>query len=207
MEKAQFFSLWAMPATDSSFYGRLSEVIQELSAEFECPPFEPHMTVLGSVGRPQNLGEEEVKARSQALCRSLKPFKCRVSGVSVGSTYFQSVYLLIDQTDEVMRPNWQARLFFGLEAEDKKTDGWSSIPSLASSAGARHSGYMPHMSLLYGDIGDEARQRVKSKVLFDYNDILSGDELSISSLCLYRTDVEDKKMKTWEKIAEYPLEG
>jgi len=62
--------------------------------------------------------------------------------------------------------------------------------------------YMPHLSLLYGDLTDEEKKKAKEKAI-----ILDDSSLSfqVTRLALYKTDPEDKTLKSWEKIAECSL--
>jgi hypothetical protein len=63
---------------------------------------------------------------------------------------------------------------------------------------------MPHLSLLYGDLTDEEKQKAQERANI-LDDSLSGLSFQISKLALYKTDTEDKTLKSWEKIAECTL--
>lgn len=64
---------------------------------------------------------------------------------------------------------------------------------------------MPHLSLLYGDLSDEEQKKAEQKAyILDEN--IVNLELEISRLALYKTDTEDKSLKSWEKVAECNLE-
>jgi hypothetical protein len=63
---------------------------------------------------------------------------------------------------------------------------------------------MPHVSLLYGDLSDEEKQKAQERANI-LDDSLSGLSFQISKLALYKTDTEDKSLKSWEKIAECTL--
>lgn len=63
---------------------------------------------------------------------------------------------------------------------------------------------MPHVSLLYGDLTDEEKQKAQERANILDNS-LSGLSFQISKLALYKTDTEDKSLKSWEKIAECTL--
>lgn len=63
---------------------------------------------------------------------------------------------------------------------------------------------MPHLSLLYGDLTDEEKQKAQERANI-LDDSLSGLSFQISRLALYKTDTEDKTLKSWEKIAECTL--
>lgn len=63
---------------------------------------------------------------------------------------------------------------------------------------------MPHLSLLYADLTEEEKKRAQEKAnALDKS--IGGLTFQITRLALYKTDTEDKSLKSWEKIAEYKL--
>lgn len=184
-EKSLQFSLWAAPASDGPLRARLSDLIKDFSDRYRTPPFAPHVTVLGGFGEPQGLSEEEVMSRCAALCKGLKPYTCRVKELSSGASYFQCVYLLMEKTEEVQHPFTKACAALDVVPKD----------------------YMPHLSLVYGDLATEQKEAAKQLVTSGSNDLLPGTSFVVSSLELWRTDGADRLMTTWEKLAEFLLEG
>lgn len=63
---------------------------------------------------------------------------------------------------------------------------------------------MPHLSILYGDLSDEEKEKAQERANALDNS-LSGLSFQITRLALYKTDTEDKSLKSWEKIAECTL--
>eukprot|EP00897_Mesotaenium_endlicherianum_P005409 jgi/Mesen1/4897/ME000244S04086 len=191
MAKVSQFSLWAMPAEGSPLRARLQEIISELSQKFSCPAFEPHVTVLGGFGTGQGLSDDEVIYKTKALCKALRPYTCHMLDLSRGSVYFQCVYLLIEK-------NHGVRLTFISRR---------SCSPVARETRVVKEGYMPHLSLLYGDLSDEQKGEAMEIVRTKYADVLVNSEFLVSSLALYRTDGEDKLLASWEKVGEYALEA
>lgn len=66
--------------------------------------------------------------------------------------------------------------------------------------------YMPHMSLLYADLTDEEKKKAQDRANV-LDDSLRNLNFTINRLALYKTDTEDKSLKSWEKVAEYDLEA
>ena len=64
--------------------------------------------------------------------------------------------------------------------------------------------YMPHLSLLYADLSDEEKQKAQERANVIDN-ALAGLTFEITRIALYKTDTEDKTLKSWEKIAECTL--
>lgn len=64
--------------------------------------------------------------------------------------------------------------------------------------------YMPHLSLLYGDLTDEEKKTALEKASA-LDESIGGVNFQISRLALYKTDTEDKTCKSWEKVGEFEL--
>uniref|UniRef100_A0A803MVC6 Cyclic phosphodiesterase n=1 Tax=Chenopodium quinoa TaxID=63459 RepID=A0A803MVC6_CHEQI len=65
--------------------------------------------------------------------------------------------------------------------------------------------YMPHMSLLYADLTDEEKKKAQERANA-LDDSLGNLSFKINRLALYKTDTEDKTLKSWEKVMEYDLD-
>ncbi|VAH09335.1 unnamed protein product [Triticum turgidum subsp. durum] len=63
----------------------------------------------------------------------------------------------------------------------------------------RSTPYMPHVSLLYGDLTDEEKEAARKKVE-EMGSEISGLQFEISELALYQTDTEDKSLESWELV-------
>lgn len=64
--------------------------------------------------------------------------------------------------------------------------------------------YMPHLSLLYADLTEEEKKRAQEKANV-LDESIGSLSFQISRLALYKTDTEDKTLKSWEKVAECNL--
>ncbi|EEE64376.1 hypothetical protein OsJ_19218 [Oryza sativa Japonica Group] len=69
----------------------------------------------------------------------------------------------------------------------------------------RSTPYMPHVSLLYGDLTDEEKEVARKKVE-EIDKEICGLQFEISELALYRTDTEDKSLESWELVEICHLE-
>jgi hypothetical protein len=61
--------------------------------------------------------------------------------------------------------------------------------------------------LYYGLLSDESKAKAQHIVEAEFGHKLSGKEFTVSSLALYNTDTSDKSLKSWRKVAEFPLLG
>ncbi|XXG77422.1 hypothetical protein AAC387_Pa08g1577 [Persea americana] len=178
-EESAVYSVWAMPP--DHVRERLVKLMGQLRSEFGGPEFEPHVTVVGAI----RLTRDDALHKLQSACSGLKPYATRINTVSKGTFFYQCVYLLIDPTPEVVEPSAHCSNHFGYK---------NSTP------------YMPHLSLLYGDLTDEEKDRAVDTVKFHDQDICNLS-FEVSRLALYKTDTEDKTLKSWEKVADWNLLG
>ncbi|OGZ35928.1 MAG: hypothetical protein A3I88_03945 [Candidatus Portnoybacteria bacterium RIFCSPLOWO2_12_FULL_39_9] len=117
------YSIWIIPP--EPIFSQLKNVIKKLSEKYDSPIFEPHMTLLGNIN--QNLPDIEQKltelaSRTNKLELSLGP-------ISFSATYFQSVFVRVNSTAQLMQLNLDAKKLFNMENKV----------------------FMPHISLLYGN--------------------------------------------------------
>ncbi|KAG6550297.1 hypothetical protein Mapa_008258 [Marchantia paleacea] len=173
------YSVWALAPAD---HPGVEKVAQHLQQDYGGPKFEAHVTVLGGITLPR----EQAIAKLQSLCRSLPPISYRLTGVDHGRIYYQCVYLTVDPTPQVMEANAKARSTFGQTLTQE---------------------YMPHLSLIYGDLSDEDKQSARAVAEEKYGQLFTNSEFVVSKFSLYETDPDDKLLKTWKLIAEFPLEG
>ncbi|KAL5732010.1 hypothetical protein ACHQM5_004678 [Ranunculus cassubicifolius] len=176
-EIKNIYSVWGIPANEVT--ERLKKVMVNLRYEFGGPEFEPHVTVVGAI----ELTEEDAIKKFHAACNGVKSYTVNVKEVSTGTFFYQCVYLLLHPSKEVVE----------VSAFSSKQFGFISATP-----------YMPHASLLYGDLTDEEKQKAKAKAeTFDAT--ISDFSFPITRLALYKTDTEDKTLKSWEKIADCEL--
>lgn len=70
------------------------------------------------------------------------------------------------------------------------------IPKLAA--------YMPHLSILYGDLSDDEKKKAVEKAN-SLDESISSLTFPIERLGLFETDTEDKTLKSWRKVTECSL--
>ncbi|KAL8460755.1 hypothetical protein ACS0TY_031527 [Phlomoides rotata] len=171
------YSVWALPQEELT--PRLKKLMEDLRSEFGGPQFEPHVTVVGAI----SLTETEARDKFDKACEKLKPYCATVEKVGTGTFYYQCVYLLLQPTPEVVEASAHSCAHFGYK---------NSTP------------YMPHLSLLYGDLTDEEKKTAQEKA-YALDDSIGSLSLQISRIALYKTDTKDKSCKSWEKVAECQL--
>jgi hypothetical protein len=126
------YSLWLKPVGAS--FAMLSQIIREFAHEHGDTPFEPHVTLLGSVDGT----EDDILRTSEQLAGSLRPVPIVLTRPACGREHFQCVYMLVEHTAAVMGAHVRARQAF------RMPDG----------------PFMPHLSLVYGLFPDEQKNAI-----------------------------------------------
>jgi hypothetical protein len=62
----------------------------------------------------------------------------------------------------------------------------------------------PHLSLLYGYLTEEEKRKAR-ELVGALDESITSLSFPITRLALYKIDYKDTTLKSWEKIAEYPL--
>lgn len=176
--KKDVYSVWALPPEDVT--ARVKKLMVGLRSEFGGPEFEPHVTVVGAI----SLTEDEARDKLKKACEGLKAYNVTVEKVATGTFFYQCVFLLLHPTTEVMETGAHCWAHFGFK---------SPTP------------YMPHLSILYGDLTDEEKQRAQEKANA-LDESVKSLSFPITRLALYKTDTEDKTLKSWEKVTEITLQ-
>ncbi|KAJ4768446.1 Cyclic phosphodiesterase [Rhynchospora pubera] len=177
--KTEVYSVWALPP--ESVRPRLKSLMSGLRADYDGPEFEPHITVVGAI----RLTPESALEMIRSATSGLRPYKAKVASVSRGTFFYQCVYLLIEPTKEVVEASAHCCGHFGYQSSTS---------------------YMPHLSLLYQDLTDEEKDKAVKKAE-ELDKEIGGLEFEISEFALYKTDTEDKSLKSWEKIEVCHLDG
>lgn len=105
------YSLWIAP--DEENQQRLQKVIDKLAEEYAAPRFEPHLTLLSSIPR----SEEIVVEKTKEIAAKTEPFTVTTGEIEFSTTYFQCVFVRIKTTVPLMEAHIRAREIFGMDKE------------------------------------------------------------------------------------------
>ena len=164
------YHLWLKPNGDARI--SLTEAILELSLELGSPPFEPHVTLLANLKGT----ETEHLKKSKLLANTLQPFEIVLTEASYGDSYFQCLFMFVQQTPVLMRAHALARSIF----ESAETP------------------YMPHLSLVYGSY-PPAKKR---EIIQNLPEHLSTS-FTTTNLFLIRANSGDPK--DWHEVSSCPF--
>ncbi|PWA98245.1 RNA ligase/cyclic nucleotide phosphodiesterase family protein [Artemisia annua] len=154
---------------------QVKKVMNSLRSELGGPEFEPHVTVVGAI----RLTEDEAREKLIKACDGLKAYNMTIEKVDNTGRLF-----LLHKTPEVMETGAHCWSHFGYKGETP---------------------YMPHLSILYGDLSEEEKKRAQEKA--NALDESIKKSFPITRLALYKTDPEDKALESWEKVSEVTLKS
>ena len=154
MPRADVYSVWLMP--EDEIYAKLNSTIRQLSKPYSTPEFEPHVTVIGTLtGDEQTLIE-----KMEDLAGIMTPFPIKLMDLDFLNEYFRCLFIRIEQTAAVMGANTRARTIFDQ---------------------SRSADYMPHLSLMYGDIDTGVKKAIISTIGKDLRGTFPVNDLHLYS--------------------------
>lgn len=133
MSATSKYALWLRPFGDIAF--SLKQRIRKLSEAHGSPLFEPHVTLLGGLTN----SEVELVQMTNTIAISLKPFDVVLTRAGCRDTYFQSLFVYVEPSKELMNARKTAERLFGYESDEK---------------------FEPHLSLMYGNYPREQKERI-----------------------------------------------
>lgn len=159
------YSVWLRPFGDIAF--KLQQRIKKLSEKYDTPIFEPHVTLLGSLKK----GKTEMIQLTDTLAGSLHPFELVLTKAGYLDTFFQSLFVHVKKSDELMNARNTAEKLFDYQVDKE---------------------FMPHLSLLYGDLNQNEKERILNVMGREFH-----IRFSVNSLLLVNTT---GLPKDWKKI-------
>jgi len=165
------FSVWLLPP--KKVQAGYREIIDKFSRSLKTPEFEPHITLISSIETSEELLVEKVGN----WVKDQKPVKIELTEVGVSTTFFQCVFLRVKPTVELLKA------YMAVNQRLKKAESGF---------------YMPHMSLVYGDIDVDLRFSVARKIGLKTKRFVA-DRVAIIKIKALSPD-------KWVKIAEFKLQ-
>ena len=127
------FHLWFVPT--GTVYDRLAGLIADLSARYDGPRFDPHLTLLGRLE-----GEEGILVdRTRQLAHMLHPFEVRLKEPGYEAQYFRCLFLPAEPSPPILEAYQRAAQIF-------------DRPSTSA--------FDPHVSLLYGLFPESLKREI-----------------------------------------------
>lgn len=165
------YSLWFMPT--GAVGRKFSQLILQLAEHYSSPKFPPHVTLIGSI----EAYEEEIIRKAQELASLIHPSLIQLTTIASTDSYYRALFVKVEPSTEVLSAYQQARRLF---PDNQKT------------------GYMPHLSLLYGDFSVETKKEIIKKTGESFT-----EEFEADTLHLYLTE---GAASDWQRIRTFPLQ-
>lgn len=153
---------------------QLKEIISSLSEKYQSPDFEPHVTLLESMKE----SEEKMILETSKLADFIKPYRINLGLVDYLNIFFRCLFIRALKTREVMNANLKTREIFNRKDDPE---------------------YMPHLSLLYGNLDTETKKKIISEI---GNKFEIG--FDVNSIHLFLTEDEPEN---WTRVKEFDLRG
>lgn len=164
------YSIWLTPET--SFQEVCHKIIAEQAAHFSAPTFEPHITILGTVPAEQ----ADLSQKLQDITAAFSKLQLTVSEISISTTYFQCVFARIKPIPELL--DLQIAIKKAVQPENTAF-------------------YMPHISLIYGDLSMSERYQAAEKIRLPQMTFMAN-RVEMTS------DTTDEP-EAWKAIESFPL--
>eukprot|EP00483_Globobulimina_turgida_P008091 UN08107 len=171
------YSLWMCPPPEIS--DKLRKIISILSKQHDTIAFEPHITLMHAIFE---FPTAMVMNKVEELCNKLTPFIVKLKHIGYGKPYFQSLYILIELTSELITANSICRKLFCKYDEPK---------------------YMPHLSLLYCD-PNQVPKDIHNEIDLKEQDI---SEFMIDSVELWLTPAQKNQISEWDMVKRFTFKN
>lgn len=133
MSASSVHSLWLQTSGDTAF--RLQERINKMSRKYGTPTFAPHITLLGGLKASQT----ELVSLTNMLASSLYSFELTLTKAGYHDQFYQALFIGVKENKILSEIRKRACRLFDMKDAD---------------------GYDPHLSLLYGDLSQNEKERI-----------------------------------------------
>ena len=127
----------------------------KVNEKLSGPDFDVHLTLSG----PINYNESEDKENFSNLSKRFSKLKLKLSGIGYKENYFQSLFLVVENTDELN----------------------SLKKSIDEKAGFASKVYFPHISLFYGSANEDLKKNLCRELVIP-NEIYL-EKISLVKIC------------------------
>lgn len=165
------YSLWLMPP--APVRDRFAAIIRRLSERLGTPVFEPHVTLTGT----ETEDETDAVRRVEQLAQALAPIPIALIESGYSDAYFRCLYLRAANSPAL------------LAAYRRACDALGAAPT----------DFMPHLSLVYGDLNAADKQRLIAELGRDWD-----VQFTAQQLALY---IPEGRPEQWRRVADFALRG
>lgn len=165
-------SLWIPPTGDA--LDKIQHVIHLVHRRGGGPHLRPHVTLLSGIERTQASAEVKLKH----LAARIKPFTIELGQIEWRNDYFRCLYATVTPSEELAAAQRAAHEVFEM------------MPPVP---------YEPHLSLLYGNIGETLKKELAAE-------IGGGVNISFTAACLQLVNASPGvPVTSWKALSERTL--
>lgn len=158
-----------MPHGD--LYDLLRDLVESLAQRFDAPVFEPHVTLLGGI-RSDN--EQTLIDSCATIAEKTAPFELSLTQTDMTSEYYRSLFVRIREQGALTELYKEA-----VEQLEGRTE------------------FMPHISLLYADLGRDEKADLIREIGKYWN-----ETMTVRQMKLYDTTGQ---VRQWREVAVFNL--
>ncbi|TSC72886.1 MAG: hypothetical protein G01um101438_285 [Parcubacteria group bacterium Gr01-1014_38] len=155
----------------------LQELVDDLARKNRTFTFPAHVTLLGLLDKtPADL--DHVKQAGREIAAGYRGVVTEIVGMGIRRMYFQSVFLPVSPSSELMTMSQQARVLLGHEADPP---------------------FMPHWSAVYGDIDERQKRAIVRDLMgvVPFPKVVAIKNIALADVSGYPDE--------WKILERYPL--
>ena len=167
---------WLIPAEPARSH--FASIIGDLSARFDAPVFEPHLTIYATT-----MGEDEGAAVLKQVVADCRAYTLRLSGVGHSDEYTKTVFAQFHASEALSRLSGNFR-----EASSIKDEYQLN----------------PHVSLIYKTMPAERKVEIASSVRLPFEEVRFDSAWAVIS----PADIQSREdVEAWQVVATQKLTG
>ena len=146
------YSLWLRPAQTQ--IDEFTEIISSLAHHHRTVPFAPHLTLLSGI----NCGLHDIKQYCAKFVGQYEEFDIPLQKMDYTETYYRNFFIVAEATQQLSKMYEDTKNAFACKT---------------------HEVFMPHLSVLYGNIEIKTKQKLKEELENTYAKLFHCQRLDI----------------------------
>ena len=146
------FSIWLRPSQTQ--IDEFTHIISKLSHHYGTQPFPPHITLCSGI----NIDIDSITSICKSVSSEYQAFDVPLHQIEFTDAYYRNFFILAEKTDLLTNLRKQLLTLLGLE---------------------QHEEFMPHVSLLYGNIKTTTKFKLKEKLDSSYSSQFNSQRIDL----------------------------
>ena len=146
------YSIWVRPTQNQ--IDELTAIVSKLAFQNSTIPFPPHLTLLSSISTDLNT----IDNACNKLIERHNSFDISLSNISFTNAYYKNLFIQAEINDELRNLYEDTKTLLSFKSDEN---------------------YMPHISLLYGQLSKEKQKQIKKELDGCYFNLFNCQRLDI----------------------------